>query len=845
MAEKKYSPMIQHYLSVKKKYPDTLLFYRVGDFYEMFFADAQTASKELDLILTGKDAGVEERVPMCGVPHHAVTSYIQRLVARGYKIAICEQLQDPKEAVGLVERDVVKVITPGTIMDEIADEKASVYIAAVNDYGYGYSIAFAEMSTGENFIEDVEHKDSVLIQTLLKNNVREVVLKKGFREKVIQMLREMNVVISYCAEDAIHPEYEPLAEKAVKDYDRQSYGLLLNYLEATQKHVLSHLQTVEIETESSFLYMDYATRTNLELTTNIHANGKAVTLWSFLDQCKSAMGSRELRKWIEKPLLDKDVINGRYDKISWLMKNFMKRRKLRESLNGIYDLQRLIARCAMNHANAVDCLRLAKTLGLVPDILHTIDTDVFSQYQNIDRLDGLYSQLKDAFVDDPPSQITDGGMFRDGYDRELDEARELQKNGRMFIAELEAKEKQRTGIKTLKIGYNKVFGYYIEISKAAAQNVKDDWGYVRKQTLTNNERFITQELKEKEDQILHAEENAIRIERRLFQQLLDEIKKYLPKLQKLARALAKIDCYAALAECSATYGYVRPEFTDDEMEIVNGRHPILDEMMKNPKYVANSIHLDHDASILLITGPNMGGKSTYMRQTALIVIMAQMGCFVPAKSCRIPVFDKIFTRIGASDDILSGQSTFMVEMTEANRALQEATAHSLILFDEIGRGTSTYDGMALAQAMIEYIATCIHAKTLFSTHYHELTSLSDSVESVKNVHVVVKEDNDQVTFLYKIKNGPAGHSYGINVARLAGLPESVLERAKGLQKELESKKRVVQQSYQLIEMTKEDKTRDAIIDQLKEVSADDMSPRQAWVMLNDLIQEAKSDVKDS
>lgn len=837
--EKTYTPMMQHYLSIKKQYPDTLVFYRIGDFYEMFFDDAKTASRELDLVLTGKSAGVEEKVPMCGVPHHAVQSYIQRLVARGYKVTIVEQMQDPKEAQGLVERDVIRVITPGTVMDEITDEKSSVYLAAVIDYGYGYALSFAEVSTGENFVENCAHKDNALLQMIMKNNAREVVVKHGFRERILKQLREMQVVISYCDNTDIKEEYKPLTDEITKDYDLESYGLMLNYLEATQKHMLAHLQTAVLAEEDEVLYMDYSTRQNLELTQPLHENGKAITLWSFLDTCKSAMGSRQLRKWIESPLVSQEKIEKRLDRVEWLMKNFMKRQKIRDSLGNIYDLQRLIARCAMNNANAIDCQRLVRTLAEVPTVLAQVDGDPFKAYSTLDPLSDLYDQIKDAFNDDLPVSTTDGGMFKDGYNAELDEAREIQRNGRDFIASLEAKERERTGIKTLKIGYNKVFGYYIEISKAAAKQVKDEWGYVRKQTLTNNERFISPELKEKEDMILHAEENAIRIEKELFQKILEEIRKYLPKLQKLAKALAEIDCYAALAEDSSKYGYTRPVFDEDELDIKSGRHPILDEMMKDPKYVANSLHLDHDTSILLITGPNMGGKSTYMRQTALIVIMAQIGCFVPAKSCHMPVFDKIFTRIGASDDILSGQSTFMVEMTEANHALQEATDHSLILFDEIGRGTSTYDGMALAQAMLEYIASCIHAKTLFSTHYHELTSLTDSVGCVKNVHVVVKEDNEKVTFLYKIKDGPAGHSYGINVARLAGLPESVLDRAKQLQKELESKKRVVQQSFQVVEMKKEDPEADAIKDKLNAVDPDALSPREAWVMLNDLCEEAK------
>jgi DNA mismatch repair protein MutS len=615
--------------------------------------------------------------------------------------------------------------------------------------------------------------------------------------------------------------------------------MMLNYLEATQKHMLAHLQTAVYNQEDETLYMDYSTRQNLELTIPLHENGKAITLWSFLDTCRSAMGSRQLRKWIERPLINKAQIEKRYDRTEWLMKNFMDRQAVRDAMSNVYDLQRLIARCAMNTANAVDCQRLVKTLAEVPTILAHLQSDEFTAYTAMDPLNDLYQELKDAFVEDPPLLVSDGGMFKDGYDQELDEARTIQKGGRDFIANMEIREKEKTGIKTLKIGYNKIFGYYIEISKAAAKEVKPEWGYIRKQTLTNNERFISPELKEKEDAILHAEENAIRIEKQLFQKILDRIKGYLPKLQKMARALAEIDCYAALAEASSRYGYVRPVFTEDELDIENGRHPILDEMMKDPKYVANSVKMDHDSSILLITGPNMGGKSTYMRQTALLVVMAQIGCFVPAKSCRMPIFDKIFTRIGASDDILSGQSTFMVEMSEANRALQDATDHSLILFDEIGRGTSTYDGMALAQAMIEYIASCLHAKTMFSTHYHELTALSDNVPGVRNVHVAVKADDEKVTFLYKIKDGAAGRSFGINVARLAGLPDSVLARAKDLQNELESRKRVVQQNFQVVEMKKEDPQADALKEKLLMVSPDDLSPHQAWEMLNDLYTEAK------
>ena len=837
--EKTLSPMMQHYVSIKEKYPDTLLFYRVGDFYEMFMDDAVTASKELDLVLTGKSAGLDEKIPMCGVPHHAVRTYLTRLAARGFKVAIVEQVQDPKEATGLVERDVIRVITPGTVMDEITDEKQSVYLAAVEDYKYGYAVALCEVSTGENTVETCSHKENALLQLILKNNAREVVVRRGFNERLIRRLREMQVVISYCDHDEVHPEYEPLTGELDKEYEKTCYGLLLNYLEATQKHALSHLQTCHVQEENALLYMDYSTQANLELTVPLHDTGRQITLWSFLDCCKSSMGSRLLRKWIEKPLISQKRIEARLDRVAWLMRSFMVRNTVREALSNVYDLQRLIARCALNTANAVDIQRLTKTLEQVPVIQKKLDPNLFSEVVSIDPLQDLYGKLKDAFYDEPALTTGEGGMFRDGYNEQLDEVRSIQRHGKEFIASLEATERERTGFRTLKIGYNKVYGYYIEISKLQAKDVREEWGYIRKQTLTNNERFISPELKEKEDMILHANERAIAIEKQLFSQLMDTIRSCLPKLQKIATGLALADVYCALAEDSAKYGYVRPVFTDGTVDIKGGKHPILDELMKDPKYVSNSLYLDDQENILLITGPNMGGKSTYMRQTALIVIMAQIGCYVPASSCQIPVFDKIFTRIGASDDILSGQSTFMVEMNEANRALQEATDHSLILFDEIGRGTSTYDGMSLAQAMIEYIASVIHAKTLFSTHYHELTALTDSVGCVRNVHAAVKEEDKQVTFLYKIKKGPAEQSYGINVARLAGLPGSVLERAADIQKELESKKRVVQQSFQLVEMKKEDPFKESIIEQIRSVSIDDLSPREAWNMLNDLYEEVR------
>ena len=837
----KYTPMMQQYLEVKKGYLDALVFYRLGDFYEMFFDDAKIASSELDLVLTGRNAGVEDKIPMCGVPHHAVSSYIQRLVQRGYKVAIVEQLEDPSVAQGIVKRDVVKVITPGTIMDEITDEKNSIYLASVVDYKYGFALSIVEMSTGETLLKNIDRNFVMLTQTILKNNIKEVVIRSDFDEKGIKILREVgNLVISYCDESIIKEQYLEYCENIKEERNLEAYGMMLNYLEATQKKMLGHLQLVEVEKEDEVLYMDFSTQQNLELVTPLRMQSKNETLWSFMDRCQSAMGSRLLKKWVEKPLVEKNKIELRLDRVEYLIKNFMMREELKSNLSKMYDVQRLIARVAMGSANAMDCIRLQKTLKVVPNIFECLDNPIFDDLKKSDYLEELHAKLENAFVENPPLTTKEGKMFQDGYSAQLDEVRAIQRQGQDWILSCEAEEKEKTGIKTLKIGYNRVFGYYIEVSKGASTQIKDEYGYIRKQTLTNCERYITQELKEKEDAILHAEEKSIRLENQLFQELLEEIKCYLPKLQKLAGILSEIDCLYALSSLCSEQGYVRPIFTEKDVNIVQGRHPILDKMMKDKHYVANDLYMDDNNEILVVTGPNMGGKSTYMRQVALIVVMAQMGCFVPCKACEIPLFDKIFTRIGASDDILSGQSTFMVEMIEANNALSLATSKSLILFDEIGRGTSTYDGMALAQSMIEYIATCIHAKTLFSTHYHELTALESNSDCIKNVHVEVHEEDDHVTFMYRVKKGRADRSYGINVARLAKLPDSVLDRAKSLLKELESKKRVVQQSYQLVELKKDDTKESKLIEMLEQVNPNELTPIQALQMIIDLKDKIKS-----
>lgn len=835
--EKKYTPMMEQYLEVKKGYPDALMFYRLGDFYEMFFDDAKIASYELDLVLTGRNAGVEEKVPMCGIPFHAYKNYAMKLVSRGYKVVIVEQVEDPALAKGLVKRDVIKVLTPGTLMEDSMDDKNSIYIASIVDYQYGYGITMVDMSTGETVMMKINHHINTLRQTLLKNNIREIVVVSDFNEKTIKEIRELGqVVISYCDTNEIKEEYMPLCEHIKDERMLQGYGILLNYLEETQKRMLNHLQVITIENEDAILYMDYNTVCNLELIQLNRIQNKGDCLWSFMDHCQSAMGSRMLKQWIEKPLIDKEEITIRQDRVEYLLKNFLVRDDLKEMLSNIYDIQRLIARIAMNSANAIDCMRLEKTLKQTPEILNLLKCKPFESLVNVDPCSDLYALIENAFNEDAPVQVKDGNIFREGYNAELDELRNVSQNNKDWIIQLENKEKERTGIKTLKVGYNRVFGYYIEVSKGACSQIKDEYGYVRKQTLTNAERFVTSELKEKEDIILHAQENALNLEIALFNELLAKIRGYLPKLQKLGNVLANIDCICSLALLANEYGYVRPKLSDDVFDVVDGRHPILEKMMKK-KYVSNSIHMDKNDFVHIITGPNMGGKSTYMRQIALIVIMAQCGSFVPCKKCTMPLFDKIFTRIGASDDILSGQSTFMVEMVEANSALSNATDRSLILFDEIGRGTSTYDGMSLAQSMIEYIVSNIKAKTLFSTHYHELTGIADTLDGVSNKHVDVYEQQDEITFLYKIKNGKANRSYGINVAKLAKLPDWVIERSNQVLKELETKKTVVQQAMPIFEFA--DNKNEEIIDVIKETDLDQLTPMNALNMLYDLKKKIK------
>lgn len=832
-----YTPMMKHYLELKEQHEDAIIFYRLGDFYEMFFEDAKTASSELDLVLTGRNAGVEERVPMCGIPHHAAKGYIQRLIQKGYKVAIVEQLEDPALAKGLVKRDVIKIVTPGTIMDEVSDEKTTVYIASLHDFQFGLAVILCEMTTGELRAQLIDKHVMAIQKVLLGNNVREIVIQEKFDKKIVKMIEEMQTItVSYHNDNALKEEYRHLLNGIEDDRVETAFGVLTNYLDETQKRNMAHLNAVEMVYENDFLQMDFSTKQNLELTSSMRSNSRSQTLWSFLDKCRSSMGSRLLKKWIEYPLVDTAMINRRLDAVEYLNDNFITKDELREHLGFVYDMERLSARVAYGSANPRDILRLIKTLEHTPQIFELFhDCSAYEEFQSIDPCRELYDMIEGAIIDNPPLTLKDGGVFVEGYNEELDQVREIGKNGKNWILELENKERERTGVKSLKIGYNRVFGYYIEVTKTNLDSIKDEFGYVRKQTLTNAERFITQELKDKEDAIVHAQERSIRLEAELFNHLLNQIKVYLPKLHDLSHALATIDALYALAEISSENGYTRPQFhTGHSIHMKEARHPILDRMMKTTRYVSNDLEMGEDNDILMITGPNMGGKSTYMRQTVLLVIMAQIGCFVPAKKAEMPIFDQIFTRIGASDDIMSGQSTFMVEMIEANNALQNATANSLILFDEIGRGTSTYDGMALAQAMIEYIMRNIKAKTLFSTHYHELTEMAEKNAGIRNVHVDVHEEDDKVTFLYRVLDGKADKSYGINVARLAHLPSSVLERAKQILDNLELQPNMVKEVKPPLVIEKENPQHMQIINQVKQVDVNKMTPMEAMQFLYEL-----------
>lgn len=843
-----YSPMIRQYLTIKEKYPDVIVFFRLGDFYEMFFNDAIVASKELEIVLTGKDAGTEERVPMCGVPYHAVNSYLDKLTDRGYKVAIVEQTEDPANAKGIVSREVVRIVTPGTVTDGMNLEETDYnFISTVSFFKDKYVLAYCDITTGENYLTNLPPSDDILIAELLKLKTKEIVISSTTNKNVFTQIQSVVPLTISIHDDVSEIDY---MSKIVEDLDKdekETFLRLLNYIVLTQKRVLVHMQKVEKYSIKGFMKIDLSSRRNLEILETLRFQNKKNTLLSVLDKCSTAMGSRYLKKNLMFPLVDKELIEKRYDIINKMLKKFIEVSELRSKLEVIYDLERIVGKISYESANPKDLLHLRNSLQVLPEIINLVTkikiNDYFDLKNNIDEFKALYNLLNSSISDDAPFSAKDRGIIKKGYNQELDELNDMNLSGKDYLIDFEAKEKERTGIKNLKIGYNRVFGYFIEIPNGSKNLVKEEFGYVRKQTISTAERYITQELKEKESLILRAEEKASELEYQLFTKIREEAKKYADSLQNLARIISELDMMQSFAKVSNENKYVRPILNNENIiDIKNGRHPVIELTIDN--YVPNDVKMNNDDYILLITGPNMSGKSTYMRELALIAIMAQIGCYVPASSASLPVFDAIYTRIGAADDIVSGQSTFMVEMNEVNNALSFATKSSLILFDEIGRGTATYDGMALAQAIIEYIHENIKCKTLFSTHYHELTILEQDLPGLKNVHVSAEEINGDIVFMHKVLKGSVDQSYGINVAKLANIPLDVILRAKDILYKLESNEKkgidLSLSNYQapLLYDSKTEKET-FVLDSIKNANIYAMNPLEAINLLSDLQKKLK------
>ena len=828
----KVSPMMKHYISVKNEHPDVIIFYRLGDFYEVFFEDAVLTSRELELTLTGRSAGLEERVPMCGVPYHAVDIYIEKMVEKGYKIGICEQLEDPKKAKGIVERGLIQIISKGTIMNaDSIKENESNYIGSILDFSHAYGISYTDITTGEIYVSLVDHNSPSLISEIVSIGIKEVIVESSFDKNITNVLKnQFNISISICDDIKDLEEYNYVYEDISDEIIIKSLKYLISYVIDIKMTSLSHLQKAIVKVNSNYLKMDIHTKRNLELTETLRLKQRQYSLIWLLDKTKTAMGSRMLKNYIENPLVDKEEINKRYDIVEKLLEEFILKEDLKNLLYEVYDLERLSGRIAFGNANARDLLQLKSSLRVLPNIKSILNSIGF---EDIETLSDLYELLEKSIYDNPPIGLKEGYLIKSGYNSELDELKSIRANGKDFIAKFEASEKEKTGIKTLKVGYNKVFGYYIEVSKGMTNLVKDSYGYERKQTLSNCERYISPLLKEKESLILNAEERIINLEYDLFVNIREEVKKYIPRLQAIAKTISEIDVLQSFSTVAEENNYVRPILIDENViDIRENRHAVVEKVMTS-EYVPNDIIMNENTNILLITGPNMAGKSTYMRQLAITVIMAQIGCFVPASSAKMKIFDAIYTRIGASDDLVSGESTFMVEMNEANRAIKNASKNSLILFDELGRGTATFDGMALAQSIIEYIHDFIGAKMMFSTHYHELTSLSDTLKYLKNVHVSAHEENGTVTFLHKIKDGSIDKSYGIHVAKLANLPESLIKRASEILSVYESKETKrdikIQESLPLDLVTKNEN--DELINKLKAVDPLNMTPMEAINLL--------------
>ncbi|MEZ7743432.1 DNA mismatch repair protein MutS [Gemella sanguinis] len=775
----KYTPMIEQYLKIKKEYQDMFLFYRLGDFYEMFFEDAVRASKILEITLTARDGGAE-KIPMCGVPFHSSAGYIDTLVNNGYKVAICEQVSEPGQG-KIVERKVVQVITPGTYMNyKNYDENnflGSAYIKDNNIY-----FAFCDIMTGDSRCTILKTMED-LQDEVLKNNIKEVISIEGQKLDISAYITEVQE-----SDNISKDKTNNLKDKNLK----LCADILLDYIEKTQNKDISSLKDFEVYFKDKFVYMTNYSIRNLEVTQNMANGSKKGSLLSIVDKTSTAAGSRKLKNWLENPLLDINEIKKRQEIVGDFVKHYFEKSDVKTSLKEVYDLERISTKVSYNIVSPKELLNLKKTLKQIPqikNILKGFDSEKLVDIaNNIDELEDLHDFLEKTIHEEAGQTVKDGNVIKLGFNEELDSYKNASKNGNKVLLEIEEREKNRTGIKNLKVGYNKIFGYFIEISKVGLKSVDPtELGYHRKQTLSNCERFISEELKQVEEHIVNSKTKIEELELQLFQEVKIKIHEYIPRLQRVANTLSDIDVFISLSDVAEEYGYVKPDFNDNNViDIVDGRHPIVERNVSADSYISNDCKVEKDENILLITGPNMSGKSTYMRQLALIVILAQIGSFVPASSASLPIFDKIFTRIGASDDLAGGKSTFMVEMIEAKNALVESTANSLLIFDEIGRGTSTYDGIALAQSILEYINNTIKCKTLFSTHYHELTKLENITEGIKNIHVSAKEDHGKLIFLYKINEGPIEKSYGIHVAQLAHLPNDVINGANKILKELEN-----------------------------------------------------------
>lgn len=875
-----YTPMMQHYLKTHEEYKDCILFYRLGDFYEMFFDDAKVVSKELELTLTGKSCGAEERAPMCGIPYHAAETYLTRLVKKGYKVAICEQVEDPKLAKGMVKREVTRVVTPGTTLNAQAlDETKNNYIMCIAYIGDHYGISSADITTGDYYVTEVD-SERKLLDEVNKYQPTEIICNEAFYISGIDiddMKNRMGIVIYsldawYFSDETAqmtlkdHFKVRDLEGLGLADYDSGvvAAGALLKYLYETQKTTLSNLVAIHPYTTGKFMIIDSSTRRNLELVETLREKQKRGSLLWVLDKTRTAMGARTLRSFVEQPLIERTEIEERYDAIDEFNTNAITREEIREYLNPVYDLERLITRVTYQTANPRDLIAFRNSIHMLPPI-KTLVSDFQSPllkrlYEQLDTLDELYELIERSITEEPPLTLHDGGILKEGYNEEVDRLRKAKTDGKSWLADLEAKEREKTGIKNLKIKYNKVFGYYLEVTNSFKDMVPDY--FTRKQTLANAERFITPELKELEDVILGAEDKLIVLEYELFREVRQKVADEVVRIQKTAKAVAQIDVFASLATVAEQNNYCRPKLNEKGLiDIKDGRHPVVERMIQNEMFVANDTYLDNGSNrVSIITGPNMAGKSTYMRQSALIVLMAQIGSFVPAKSAKIGIVDRIFTRVGASDDLASGQSTFMVEMSEVANILRNATSNSLLILDEIGRGTSTFDGLSIAWAVVEHISNprLLGAKTLFATHYHELTELEGKLNSVNNYCIAVKEKGDDIVFLRKIVKGGADKSYGIQVAKLAGVPDNVIERAKEIVEELSnnditeivqnisaegsskrSKPKLDEVDLEQISLL-DTMDNDTILNELKELDLGQMTPIEAMNKLYELQNKVKN-----